>query len=203
MSSKTPRQRALRQDAVENKRELIRAVGELLRENPEEATMPAVAERAGLSLTTAYRYFPTLGDLHKTFMLSVIAQLGEVTSLLKSSGTIRFKEILYHWMQVVDMYGPAMVRVRSREGFLTRYHAGESHTRAMEQVWGKAIRGMLAERDIPSHAFPLALTVFNALANSREVIDIREATGMDYTQAAKYFSKLYQAALEALKPEVS
>ena len=68
------RQRRVRSDSVRNEQALVRAVGELLKENPEAATMPTVADRAGLSLATAYRYFPTLDALHRRFMLSRVVE---------------------------------------------------------------------------------------------------------------------------------
>ena len=62
------RQQQVRSDSVRNEQALVRAVGELLKENPEAATMPTpVADGAGLSLATAYRYFPTLDALHRQF----------------------------------------------------------------------------------------------------------------------------------------
>lgn len=203
-ASATPRrQRAVRQDAVRNKAQLVRAVGELLISDPEGALMPAVAERAGLSLTTAYRYFPTMEHLHREFMLSVIRHLQEETSLLTSTGTARFEEILQHWVRIVSHYGQAMVIVRSREGFLTRYLQGEAHTLAIAQVWGEALRGMLAERDIAPSQFPSALTLFNTLVNSREILDLRTATGLGDRQLVQHFSLLYQAALEGIRHPVT
>lgn len=197
------RQRAVRQDAVRNKAELVRAVGELLMSDPDHALMPAVAERAGLSLTTAYRYFPTMDHLHREFMLSVIRRLHDETSLLTSTGTARFDEILHHWVRIVSHYGEAMVIVRSREGFLTRYLHGEAHTLAIAQVWGEALRGMLEERGMQPSRFPSALTLFNTLVNSREILDARTALGLSDRQLVQHFSTLYQAALEGIRNPVA
>lgn len=197
------RQRAVRQDAVRNKAELVRSVGELLMSDPDRALMPAVAEHAGLSLTTAYRYFPTMDHLHREFMLSVIRRLQDETSLLTSSGTARFEEILHHWVRIVSHHGDAMVIVRSREGFLTRYLHGEAHTLAIAQVWGEALRGMLEERDMSVNRFPSALTLFNTLVNSREILDIRTAMGLTDRQLVQHFSTLYQAALEGIRNPAS
>lgn len=201
--SRPQRQRAVRQDAVRNKTLLVRAVGDLLREDPASALMPAVARRAGLSLTTAYRYFPTMDHLHREFMLSVIRRLQDETSVLRSHGTARFEEILHQWIRVVSDLGEAMVIVRSREGFFTRYLQGEAHTLAIEQAWGEAIRAMLDERQIPQSRFPWALTLFNTLVNSREILDIRAAARLSDTQLVRHFSQLYQAALEGIRNPVT
>src|SRR5436190_16586943 len=55
----------LRDQQADLTRELImRAFGELLRtDHPDAITYPQVAEAAGVSLRTVYRYFPTRADL--------------------------------------------------------------------------------------------------------------------------------------------
>ena len=198
-SEAAPRQRRLRQDSIRNQQELVVAVGELLREDPDSATMPAVAERAGLSLATAYRYFPTLDELHRKFMLSVIDELHESTKSLKSSGIALFNDTMAQWLKVVAEYGPAMVLVRSREGFLTRLQASESHARALERVWGPPIRQLLDEANIDRNQLPYALSLFNAMFNSREILDFRAVTSMPDEQLVKRCSRLYWSALQGLR----
>ncbi|MCP2353606.1 AcrR family transcriptional regulator [Nonomuraea thailandensis] len=51
-----------RRDAVRNRQRLLEATGKILRTRPAEATMPVIAEQTGLSVATAYRYFPTLEE---------------------------------------------------------------------------------------------------------------------------------------------
>ncbi|MBO0680885.1 TetR/AcrR family transcriptional regulator [Mycolicibacterium sp. S2-37] len=194
-----PRQRALRQDAIRNEQALINAVGELLKQDPAMANMAAVAERAGLSLATAYRYFPTLDHLHRRFMLSVIERLSESIEGLTSTGTQRFEDILRRWLVVVAEYGPAMVLVRSRDGFLTRLAAGEAHTTALDKIWGSAIRQMLHDNGVAEDQYPFALTLHNSLVNSREVLDLRTATGMTDDELVAHYSSIYRAALNGLK----
>jgi AcrR family transcriptional regulator len=194
-----PRQRRLRQDSIRNQQELVVAVGELLREDPDSATMPAVAERAGLSLATAYRYFPTLDELHRKFMLSVIDELYESTKTLESTGMDLFKETMSQWLRVVAEYGPAMVLVRSREGFLTRLKAGEPHACALERVWGPPVRQLLEEAGIDGRQLPYALSLFNAMFNSREIMDFRAVEGMPDEQLVQRCSRLYWGALQGLR----
>lgn len=193
-----PRQRALRQDAIRNERALIQAVGELLKESPDEATMPAVADRAGLSLATAYRYFPTLDLLHRRFMLSVVEGAVETTATFEEQGQALFERILRHWIEVVKVFGPAMVRVRSREGFLTRFAEGEGQATALDRMWGEAIRGLMAEVGVPPERYALALTLYNTLLNSREILDLRQSAGFDDADLVAHLTRVYRAALGGL-----
>lgn len=45
---------------------------------------------------------------------------------------------------------------------------------ALDRIWGDAIRQTLKERDIGAARYPLALTLYKAILNSREVLDLRE-----------------------------
>lgn len=193
-----PRQRAPRQDAIRNERALIEAVGQLLEESPEEATMPAVAERAGVSLATAYRNFPTLDLLHRRFMLNVVERAYGTTSRYEERGIALFERILGHWVDVIEVYGPAMVLVRSREGFLTRLREGEAQAMALDRMWGRAIRDLMAEAGIDEHRYPLALALYNTLLNSREILDLRAGGGMDKPEIVAHLSRVYRAALGGL-----
>ena len=65
MSANHERRSSLRDQQVDLTRELImRAFQELLQnDHPDAITYPQVAEAAGVSLRTVYRYFPTRADL--------------------------------------------------------------------------------------------------------------------------------------------
>lgn len=193
------RQRRVRSDSVRNEQALVRAVGELLKEDPEAATMPMVAARAGLSLATAYRYFPALDSLHRRFMLSVVEKLLDETASLTETGEERFAAILGRWLTVVDEYGPAMVLVRSREGFLTRLEQGEPQTVVLDRIWSSAIRGMMAEEGVPPERYEIALSLYNALLNSREILDLRVARGMDDVQLSRHLLGVFKGALSGLR----
>lgn len=193
------RQRRVRSDSVRNQQALVQAVGELLKENPETATMPTVAERAGLSLATAYRYFPTLDALHRQFMLNVVHTLLEETAGLKETGEERFLAILRRWLSVVDEYGPAMVLVRSREGFLTRLEQGEPQTVALDRIWGSAIRGIMTAEKVPLERYEYALSLYNALLNSREILDLRTARQLDDKQLSRHLLSVFKGAVSGLR----
>ncbi|WP_240423705.1 TetR/AcrR family transcriptional regulator [Microbacterium halotolerans] len=193
------RKRRLRSDAIRNERELVAAMGSLLKESPQTATMPAVAKAAGLSPATAYRYFPTLDALHRRFMLSTIEELQEATADLRSSGSERFGDVLRCWLDILSEYGSAMVHVASREGFLTRLKADEPHTRAIKAAWGEAISGMLAECGEEPSMLDLALALFNSMVNAREILDLRASSGLSDEQVVAYLTAAFAGALTGLR----
>ncbi|WP_244266500.1 TetR/AcrR family transcriptional regulator [Pseudarthrobacter chlorophenolicus] len=163
-----------------------------------QRTIPAVAERAGPSLATAYRYLLTLDELRRKFMLGVIDGLYESTKNLKSNGLELLEDTMAEWIKVVAEDGPAMVLVRSREGFLCRLQQGEPNVRAFEKVWGPPIRQLLDKAGIDWTQFPYAIGVFNAMFNSREIMDLKAVTGLNDEKLVTGCSRLYWAALQGL-----
>jgi len=48
---------------VRNQRKLLEATGDVLRTEPQNASVPLIAARAGLATATAYRYYSSLHEL--------------------------------------------------------------------------------------------------------------------------------------------
>lgn len=187
-----------RQDVVRNEQALLDAAGELLRENPEEATMPAIASRARLSVATAYRYFDSLADLHRRYLRSKVRELSEYSAECPESGRALLKSVLLRWIEIVHQYGPAMTQIRSREGFLTRLADGEELVTLIQAAWGRPIRELMAEYGVPNEEVNYALSVCNALFNSREVLDARTNLESDSDALAERLATVFCGALASL-----
>ncbi|WP_062705306.1 TetR/AcrR family transcriptional regulator [Streptomyces regalis] len=93
--------RGMRRDAVRNRRKLLEAVGEALRTEPGAMTMAVIAERANLSLATAYRYFPSVEELLKAYLLGVIVQLRNYSHDCTKTGPALFEEVVREWARLV------------------------------------------------------------------------------------------------------
>lgn len=65
----------MRRDARLNRERLIEAAGKILSTQPDQASIPLIAETAGVSVATAYRFFPSLDELLGAFVLKVIIVL--------------------------------------------------------------------------------------------------------------------------------
>lgn len=70
------------QRRTETRAEIVDAVHRVLvDEHPAELSMPRVAEEAGVSLRTLYRYFPSKADLvdaaSRSYQVDVVAEVGE------------------------------------------------------------------------------------------------------------------------------
>lgn len=72
-------QSPLRAEQMEQTREkILEAVLTLTTEDPDDVTVASAAERAGISVRTAYRYFPTLESLLDEFNTWAAKRLGAV-----------------------------------------------------------------------------------------------------------------------------
>jgi AcrR family transcriptional regulator len=161
-----------RRDTVRNKRRILNAAGELLRTDPQNASMPAIAAKAELSVATAYRYFPTLEELHSAYIHSVLVNLRDYSLASPFHGKELFEDVVARWAKLLETYGPAMIQLRSRVGFLSRFHAGDEVIRTLHAAWERPIREVLRELGVSEGHFDFALVFFNALFDAREVSDL-------------------------------
>ncbi|MGK3647130.1 TetR/AcrR family transcriptional regulator [Pseudarthrobacter enclensis] len=185
---------------MRNKRKLLNAAGELLRSDPHNASMPAIAEKAQLSVATAYRYFPTLEELHNAYLHSVLVNLRDYTLASNLHGKKLFENVVTRWVQLLETYGPAMVQVRSKEGFLTRLRSGDEVIRTVHDAWERPIREVLRELGVSEERFEFALLFYNSMFDPREINDILE-NSEEATEAIKTLVNAYYGALRGLGPE--
>lgn len=192
------RRRGPRQDVARNKAALLAATGDLLLADPEAASMPAIAARAGLSVATAYRYFPTIDELHREYLLDVLEQLIGYARDLDLDGADLFEAVLGKWFELVVAHGPAMVLIRSREGFLTRKARGERHALIIDAAWGPAVRELMRLDGVDESLYDRALATCNALFNSRELLDVHTVTRRAPSRIVRDLTTMYRGTLRGL-----
>jgi AcrR family transcriptional regulator len=187
-----------RQDVTRNKAALLAATGELLLEDHAGATMAAIAKRAGLSVATAYRYYPTLDQLHREYLLDVLERLVRYAEGVDLDGAARFEAVLGRWLELVTEYGPAMVLIRSREGFLARLAVRERHATIIDAAWGEAIRELMRLEHVAPELYDYALALCNAMFNSRELLDLARAARRSPSALVQDLTRVYRGTLRGL-----
>jgi AcrR family transcriptional regulator len=163
----------MRKDAEQNRRRLLDAAGDLLRTDPATVTVPRIAERAGLSPATAYRYFPSLDNLLDAYLENVIAALRDYSHDCPKRGTALFEDVVAEWARLITIYGPAMVQLRSRRGFLGRLQASDRVVVIVRDAWERPIRSVLRALGIPDEHFDRALFIYNILFDPREILGLQ------------------------------
>lgn len=187
--------RTRRRDAVRNREKLLGAVSEILSSEPDALTMSDVAERAGLSVATAYRYFPSLDELLTTYVRGVIVELRDYSHDCPRTGTALFEDVVAHWVQQLHLHGPAIVQLRSHTGFLTRLLDNDERIGIVRDAWERPIRGVLRQFGIADEHFNHALFLYNALFDPREILDLVN-TGLQESEAVDRLTGAFYGAVQ-------
>lgn len=191
---------SLRNDAARNVNSLLIAAGKLLRSDPEHASMAEIAREANLSVATAYRYFPTLQDLHSEYIFSVVMNLRDYSLASPLSGKAMFVDVVAKWFGILETYGKAMTQVRSRQGFLARWDADDPVIALMSEVWDRPLREALRELGVSEKHFRHALFLFNIIFDAREVIDIH-AEGYSESDGVELLTETFYGAVRGFAQE--
>ncbi|MBC9823938.1 TetR/AcrR family transcriptional regulator [Terrabacter sp. MAHUQ-38] len=187
--------RGPRSDALRNRRKLLEAVSKILRTNPEALGMPTVAEAAGLSVATAYRYFTSLEELLTSYMRGVVVELRDYSHDCPEAGTALFEKVVVHWVGQLKVHGPAMIQLRSRIGFLRRLSENDDLLLGVRDAWERPIRGVMRQLGIPDEHFNQALFLHNVLFDPRDVLDLLD-TGMAEDEAIDRLVGAFYGALQ-------
>ncbi|QQO18294.1 TetR/AcrR family transcriptional regulator [Bradyrhizobium diazoefficiens] len=85
MHDHTDHTRKPRADAVRNRERVLEAAKVVFNAGGPEASLEAVAKRAGVGIGTLYRHFPTREDLFEAVYRREVEQLGELAEQLKNA----------------------------------------------------------------------------------------------------------------------
>ncbi|MGP3769413.1 TetR/AcrR family transcriptional regulator [Streptomyces sp. SDT5-1] len=190
----TGRSRGLRQDAVRNRNKLLDAAGHLLVTEPASVSMPRVAEQAGLSVATAYRYFSTLDELISAYVYSTIVELRNFSHDCPKTGTGLFEAVAAERVRLVRTHGVATVQVRSRQGFLARLRARDQVITAVRDIWERPIRAVMRHLDVADEHFDHALFLYNIMFDPRDILDLI-GEGLDEAAVVNRLAQAYYGAL--------
>ena len=183
-------------DAERNRARILRAAGELFR-GDESATMPAIARRAELSVATAYRFFPSLGDLRAEYLRSVIVELADYSERSEAQGADLFADVLGEWLRLQRVYGDAIIQLRSREGYLTRLRSEDPVITTVRRAWAEPITHLLDDMGLSDLDLEDALYLHNILFDPREIRDLRVQRGWSDTTIAARLTHVYRALLRS------
>lgn len=165
--------RKRRSDALRNRQAILRAAGDIIRVDPQSLTIQAVAERAGVSATTVYRHYASAEAILGTYMIEVDAQIRDFSHDCTTAGPELFDDVLKEWGSIIEVYGPGLVQLRSRRGFLDRLTTGDTAMQMVRDAWERPIRRLLRTEEIDDSYFDGALFLFNMMFDPRELLDLR------------------------------
>lgn len=161
-----------RRDSVANRQRLLAATGRLLARGERPRNLQQVAAEAGLSAATAYRHFESLEAAMAAYAHFTIVSMQEFAARQEVTGSELLTILSSEWVRLIRERGPAMVHLRSPDGFLQRRHSGDQLIRDTCQYLEPAVQGILAELALPAEALEYGLFLWNVMFDPREVLDL-------------------------------
>jgi len=188
----------VRSDTKRNQQQLIRAVAEEVRQNPNGISMQSVAVRAKVGVATAYRYFSSLDELLTAYMVQIMEELQAFVAECELTGSELFDATLARWVDLVLDHGKVMVQLRSRSGYLDRLDHGDLVIGASLLIWERPVAGLLEDLGLQKATLRQALFICNALSDPREVLDLHEADRLSRDEIRRTLSAALTGALRGL-----
>jgi AcrR family transcriptional regulator len=141
-----------RSDALRNRDRLLEAARAVFSDGGPEASLEAVARKAGVGIGTLYRHFPTREALFEAVYHHEVEQLADLAERLKKEK--RPIEALRHWMRSVVRFvatkkgmSAALALAIARDSDLVSY-SSERLTRAIGSLLDQAIAAGEVRSDV-------------------------------------------------------
>lgn len=190
-----------RADSRETLDRLIAAVGRLMAEDEHlNFNLTDVALEARTSAATVYRYFHSVDEAVDTYLAGFTDDLRSVRMARADdtrTGVIGLRTLAEDWVGIVERWGPALIHVRSPEGFLARRRAGDPVVSAMSDVVLDAIGTALDELGYQRRDLEFALLLWNAMFDPREVLDLQRVLGWSPAMVSRRLSRAFVEAMTA------
>ncbi len=192
-----------RADAVDNRHELVAAVGRLLASSG-TLTLTELAAEAGVSRSTTYRNFDSpaaaidayVDDFLTEFEIAAGRDATTSSDADVTEPAGRLIGICRAWGVVVGQRSHALVHVRSTEGFLARVRRGDPVIGRIHTLVRAAVVDAVNEGAIHTNDFDYAVFLWNLLLDPRELVDLAEDTNQSIAQATERLTNDYLAILQ-------
>lgn len=165
-----------RVDSRATRRRLLAGLRRLLDHGHPDVTLQTVAEEAGVSTATAYRYFGSAKEAVLAYILEFPDQVAVVFAERERGerGLARVALWCQTWIELIDEgWGPSLVHVRSPDGFLARRAHGEAVISAVCRHVEPLMRDALEDLGMSRDSLDVALFLWNAIYDPREILDLR------------------------------
>jgi AcrR family transcriptional regulator len=166
-----------RRDSVASRQRLLAATGRLLARGERPRNLQQVAAEAGLAAATAYRHFESLDAALQAYAHFTIVSMQQFAAEQEATGSELLRILSTEWVRLIRERGPAMVHLRSPDGFLHRRRSGDRLITDTCTYLEPAVRGILAEIGLPADALEYALFLWNVMFDPREVLDLLYTLG--------------------------
>ena len=187
--------KTVRSDTARNRRHLVKAAVELVAQKGADVRMSEVAERADVSLATAYRHFGSVDDALVEYRMEVGLKLYAYSVSSDAKGLELLSAVSDYWISLVMKHGQVMVTTRSREGFLKRLRSGARYLTVAADALAEPIRQAADELGLPDPG-DQGMFLWNMMFDPREIFDMVETLGMTRAEVGERLVAAFCRALQ-------
>ncbi|PRB41059.1 TetR family transcriptional regulator [Arthrobacter sp. MYb23] len=186
----------MRSDTQRNRRQLVKAAGQLFASRRGAISMTDVAKHAEISTATAYRHFASVEDILAEYRFGVGEKLRDYSlKQQEMSGVELLTAVSRKWVDLVTRHGGAMLYTRSGEGYLARLRTGAYYLTVQADALERPLREAVEELGLPTIGDE-AMFLWNILFDPREILDLINTVGLSKDQVT---ARLISALKGALK----
>ncbi|GAB15155.1 putative TetR family transcriptional regulator [Arthrobacter globiformis NBRC 12137] len=174
----------MRSDTQRNRRQLIKAAGQLFAARRGPISMTDIAKHAEISTATAYRHFASVEDILSEYRFGVGQKLRDFSLKQDATGLELLVAVSRKWVDLVTRHGGAMLYTRSGEGYLARLRKGAFYLTVQAEALERPLRETCDELGLE----PLgdeAMFLWNILFDPREILDLINTVGLTKDQATE------------------
>lgn len=171
----------MRSDTQRNRRQLVKAAGQLFASQRGPISMTDIAKHAEISSATAYRHFTSVEDILAEYRFGVGEKLRDFSLKQETSGVELLEAVSRKWVDLVTRHGGAMLHTRSGEGYLARLRTGAFYLTVQADALERPLRETCDELGLA----PLgdeAMFLWNILFDPREILDLIQTVGLSKEQ---------------------
>ncbi|MDI2034171.1 TetR/AcrR family transcriptional regulator [Paenarthrobacter nitroguajacolicus] len=185
----------MRSDTQRNRRQLVKAAGQLFASRRGTISMTDVAKHAEISTATAYRHFASVEDILAEYRFGVGEKLRDYSlKQQEMSGVELLSAVSRKWVDLVTRHGGAMLYTRSGEGYLARLRTGAFYLTVQADALERPLREACEELGLPPIGDE-AMFLWNILFDPREILDLINTVGLTKDQATSRLIAALKGAL--------
>ncbi|MDD7837218.1 TetR/AcrR family transcriptional regulator [Paenarthrobacter sp. AB444] len=185
----------MRSDTQRNRRQLVKAAGQLFASRRGPISMADVAKQAEISTATAYRHFASVEDILAEYRFGVGEKLRDYSlKQQEASGVELLTMVSRKWVDLVTRHGGAMLYTRSGEGYLARLRSGAYYLTVQADALERPLREAVEELGLHPVGDE-AMFLWNILFDPREILDLINTVGLTKDQATLRLISALKGAL--------
>lgn len=175
--------------------QILEALDHLVSEGKTPASLTELGHAAGLSTATTYRYFNSMDEVVRTYLVRVMSELRDYSDRQPETGVALLRKVSRFWIGMCELHGPVLVQIRSRVGFYERIQNATESTVVGLSARRRALVGTLEELNLSPGLIEDAGMLYNMMFDPRDILDTMKMRGVSPDNLTTLMVDSFTAAL--------